>query len=199
MKKSGSEKKSIPDSGVDLLARPIVLIGMMGAGKSSVGRALAKLLALPFYDADAEIESAAGCSVAQIFSQYGEPEFRRLERQVIARLLDGDRCVLSLGGGAFMDAQTRERIKASAFSVWLKVAHDLLIERVLRHGHRPLLAEGDPREKMLRLVAEREPVYAQADLAVLCDDRPVAVTAQRVRDAIQAACAEPDAPAPQIP
>ena len=155
------------------LTQPVVLLGMMGAGKTSVGRALAKILAVPFFDADKEIEAAAGRSVAAIFSEYGEAEFRRLERQVIARLLQGEAGVLSLGGGAFMDAQTRACIKDAAFSVWLKVDHALLMERVLRHGGRPLLQDGNPQEKMARLLAEREPVYAQADLTVLCDDRPV--------------------------
>jgi shikimate kinase len=183
-------KKSVSDlsaSGHNLSALPVVLVGMMGAGKSSVGRALARLLGLPFYDADAEIEAAAGYGVAQIFSDYGEDEFRRLERQVILRLLGQGRCVLSLGGGAFMDEGTRARILESALSVWLKVDHDLLMERVLRHGDRPLLKDGDPRKKMAALLALREPVYALADLTVLCDDRPVPQTAQRVHDAILAA------------
>jgi shikimate kinase len=170
-----------------ILTRPVVLIGMMGAGKSSVGRVLAKLLSTAFCDADAEIEAAAGRGVAQIFADYGEDEFRRLERQVIGRLLESGPCVLSLGGGAFIDAQTRERVGQNALSVWLKVDRDLLLERVLRHGDRPMLKDGDPREKMTALLDAREPIYAQADVTVLCDDRPVAQTAKRVRDAIQAA------------
>ena len=166
------------------LTRPVVLLGMMGAGKTSVGRALAESLSVVFYDADAEIEAAAGRSVSSIFADYGEAEFRRLERQVIARLLGGGACILSLGGGAFMDEEIREKITDTGFSVWLKVEHALLLERVLRHGDRPLLKTGDPREKMMRLLAEREPIYAQADLTVLCDDRPVAQTARRVREAL---------------
>ena len=173
------------DTGKFSLTRSVVLIGMMGAGKTSVGRALAESLSVSFFDADAEIEAAAGRSVTSIFADYGEAEFRRLERQVIARLLSHELCVLSLGGGAFMDVETREKISKAALSVWLKVDHALLLERVLRHGDRPLLKEGDPREKMERLLREREPVYAQADLTVLCDDRPVAQTARRVRDAIE--------------
>ncbi|MDR3450139.1 MAG: shikimate kinase [Alphaproteobacteria bacterium] len=165
---------------------PVVLIGMMGAGKSSVGRALAKLMGLPFHDADSEIEAAAGRSPQQIFEEYGEAEFRRLERQVIARLLEGPRCVLSLGGGAFMEDETRARVEEKAFSVWLKVDRDLLVERVLRHGERPMLKGGDPRERMATLLDAREPVYAGADLTVLCDDRPVAETAKRVLAAMQA-------------
>ena len=176
MNKSNLEKIS--------LARPVVLLGMMGAGKTSVGRALGDLLAVPFFDADTEIEKAAGRSVASIFTDYGEAEFRRLERQVIARLLQSDICVLSLGGGAFVDPETRQRIKSAALSVWLKVDHALLLARVLRHGSRPMLKD-DPQEKMKRLLAEREPIYAEADLTVLCDDRPVPQTARRVRDAIR--------------
>jgi shikimate kinase len=167
-----------------VLTHPVVLIGMMGAGKSSVGRALAKSLSTTFFDADVEIEAAAGRSVAQIFADYGEDEFRRLERQVISRLLGSGPCVLSLGGGAFIDEQTRERVKATALSVWLQVEHTLLLERVLRHGDRPLLKDGDPRAKMAALLALREPIYAQADVTVLCDDRPVAQTARRVREAV---------------
>jgi shikimate kinase len=181
MKKSDEEKISAPFP----LPRPVVLIGMMGAGKSSVGRALAKNLGTLFFDADAEIEAAAGCGVAQIFADYGELEFRRLERQVITRLLDSGPCVLSLGGGAFIDDQTRISIKKAALSVWLRVEHELLLQRVLRHGDRPMLKGGDPNERMKQLLAEREPVYAEADLTVLCDDRPVQQTAQRVREAIE--------------
>jgi shikimate kinase len=173
-----------------LPTRPVVLIGMMGAGKTSVGRALADLWNVPFFDADAEIEAASNCSVAQIFADYGEAEFRRLERQVVARLLESGHCILSLGGGAFMDTQTRERVKKAALSVWLKVDRQILLNRVLRHGDRPLLKEGDPREKMAKILDEREPVYAEADLTVLCDDRPVTLTASRVREAIQSLTAQ---------
>jgi shikimate kinase len=160
---------------------------MMGAGKSSIGAAVAKIIGTSFFDADVEIAAAAGCPVAQIFADYGEDEFRRLERQVIARLLRGPVCVLSLGGGAFINDETRARIKQTALSVWLKVDFDLLLQRVLRHGDRPLLKGGDPAQKLRTLLSEREPIYAQADITVLCDDRPVPETAQRVYDAI---CAE---------
>jgi shikimate kinase len=165
-------------------SKPIVLIGMMGAGKSSVGKALAEILCVPFCDADNEIIAISNCSIAQIFADYGEDEFRRIERQVIARLLKTGTGVLSVGGGAFMDDETRMRIKESALSVWLKVDRAILLSRVLRHGERPLLKEGDPREKMMRLLDEREPVYAEADLVVDCDDRPVIHTAKRVAEAI---------------
>ena len=175
MDKSKFEKSS--------LEKPVVLIGMMGAGKSSVGRALAELLSLPYNDSDAEIEAASQCSVAQIFSDYGEAEFRRMERQVIARLL-GHQCVLSLGGGAFTDPETRTRIKQQALSVWIQVDRELLIKRVLRHGNRPLLKGGDPKEKLEKILSEREPIYAEADLTVLCDDRPIKENAQQIADAI---------------
>ena len=167
------------------LSRPLVLIGMMGAGKTSVGRALADLLDIPFFDADTEIEAAARCSVAQIFADYGEAEFRRMEQQVIARLLQGGMCVLSVGGGAFMNEQTRARIKELALSLWLKVDREILLKRVLRNGNRPLLKGDNPKEKFERILNEREPVYALADLTVLCDDRPVMQTAKRVHEALQ--------------
>jgi shikimate kinase len=171
----------------NFLRRPIVLIGMMGAGKTSVGRALAGLLSLPFLDSDSEIEAAAGCSVTEIFTRYGEAEFRRVEQQVIARLLDGSICVLSVGGGAFMDAQTRGIIKDKAFSVWLKVDQETLLNRVQRHGLRPLLAGRNPEEKLNKLLSERAPVYAQADLTVFCDDRPVSHNAHQIMLSIQGA------------
>ena len=170
-----------------LLTRPIVLIGMMGAGKTSVGRALAALLSLPYYDADAEIESAARCSVAQIFADYGETEFRRMERQVIARLLGSGICILSVGGGAFIDPETRARVKEQALSIWMKVDRELLLTRVLRHGDRPLLKGGDPKERLEKILNEREPIYAEADLTILCDDRPVAHNAQQIAEAVKEA------------
>ncbi len=169
------------------LSRPVVLIGMMGAGKTSVGRALAQLMNVPFFDSDAEIEAAAGRSVADIFSDLGEAEFRQKERQIIARLLDKKPCVLSLGGGAFMNETTRGHIKDKAFSVWLKVDKGLLLDRVTRTGHRPLLKGGNPKEKLETLLAEREPVYAEADLTAYCDDRPVFENARQLMIAIQAA------------
>lgn len=187
-------KKSIPPDNRDkiilhrpILYRPIVLIGMMGAGKSSVGRSLARLIDAPFTDADHEIEDAAGRRVAQIFSDYGEDEFRRLEHQIIARLLTGPVGVLSLGGGAFIHDGTRAQVKEKALSVWLKVDQTVLTERVARHGERPLLKDTNPTERIAQLLSAREPIYAQADLTVLCDNRPVAQTARAVWDAIQAA------------
>jgi len=146
--------------------KTIVLVGMMGAGKSAVGRKLAAALGLPFHDADSEIERAAGCSVNEIFEQLGETAFRDGERKVIARLLEGPPHVLATGGGAFIDTITRERIKRNATSVWLKADLDLLVERVSRKQTRPLLKNGNPRDILERLLRERGPVYAEADLIV---------------------------------
>lgn len=177
-------KKSITRE--SFLNRPIVLIGMMGAGKSSIGAALARLAARPFFDSDHEIEAAAGMPVPRIFADYGEAEFRRMERQVIARLLTAEPCVLSLGGGAFIDPDTRANVKNAALSVWLRVDYDILLRRVLRHGDRPLLKDGDPARKLADLLTVRAPLYAQADLTVECDDRPIEDTAARVWASIAA-------------
>ncbi len=168
------------------LTKPVVLIGMMGAGKTSVGKILAELLDVPFLDADVEIEAAAGCSVVQIFSDYGEAEFRRMERQVINRLLHFGPCVLSLGGGAYMDSETRKRIKHKAFTVWIRVDQAILLERITRHDTRPLLRGGDPKEILTRILAEREPVYAEADLIMHCDTRSISQNARLIRDSLLA-------------
>ena len=167
--------------------RPVVLIGMMGAGKTSVGRALAGLMSVPFFDSDAEIEAAAGRRVADIFSDCGEAKFRRLEKYAIIRLLGGNACVLSVGGGAFMDEATRAVIKEKALSVWLKVDKEILLERVLRTDSRPFLNGENPKEKFETLLSEREPVYALADLTVCCDGVPIIENAQKIMDALQGA------------
>ena len=146
--------------------RSIVLIGLMGAGKTTIGRRLASQLNLPFHDADHEIEAAAGCSVSEIFARHGEPAFRDGERRVIARLLDGPRHVLATGGGAFMNEQTRALIREKGLSVWLRADLDLLMERVSRRQNRPLLKTGNPRATMERLMNERYPIYAEADIVV---------------------------------
>ncbi len=168
-------------------SRPLVLVGMMGAGKTSVGQALAKILGVPFHDSDAEVEASAGQSVAQIFDSLGEAEFRKLEKQAVARLLEQGGNVLSLGGGAFVDAETRQKIKEMAFSVWLKVDPAILLERVMRHHHRPLLNDGNPKEKMERLLTDRAPFYALADLTFDCGNRSVAENARLIAEALQAA------------
>ncbi len=155
-----------------LRGRNIVLIGMMGAGKSSVGRRLAAVLDLPFVDADAEIELAANLTIAEIFSTYGEEHFRQGERKVIARLLgDGPR-VIATGGGAFMNEDTRAEIGRRAISLWLKAAVPLLMERVQRKANRPLLSDADPEAMIKRLLADREPLYATADIIVASRDAP---------------------------
>lgn len=149
-----------------LSERSIVLVGLMGAGKSTVGRRLAAALNLPFYDADHEIETAAGCSVSEIFATYGEPAFRDGERRVIARLLEGPRHVLATGGGAFMDPSTRGLIKARGLSIWLRADIGLLMERVAKRPTRPLLKNSDPRGTMEKLMNERYPIYAEADMTI---------------------------------
>jgi shikimate kinase len=146
--------------------RSVVLVGMMGAGKSSIGRRLATRLAVPFIDADTEIEKAAGMSIAEIFGAHGEPYFRAGEARVIARLLDGGPQVLATGGGAFMNAETRAGIRLKAVSVWLRATIDVLSRRIKRRTDRPLLKTADPGETLRRLIAERYPVYGEADLTV---------------------------------
>lgn len=168
------------------LDRPVVMVGMMGAGKSAIGRRLAHRLGLPFVDADAEIERAAGATIADIFEKHGEAAFRDGERRVIARLLDGPIGVLATGGGAFMDGETRARIKRRAISVWLKADLETLVERVSRRGHRPLLRNGDPREVLTRLMAQRDPFYAEADITVETGHAPAAATVERVVEALAA-------------
>ena len=150
----------------DRLRKTVVMVGMMGAGKSAVGRELARQLAVPFLDSDAEIEAAANATIAEIFARDGEPFFREKEAQVIARLLAGQPCVLSVGGGAFLDAQTRARIKDEGVALWLRVPLDLLWSRVRRKDTRPLLRNADPQGTLARLAAEREPIYAEAGLHV---------------------------------
>lgn len=152
--------------------RSIVLIGMMGAGKSSIGRRLAELLSLPFVDADAEIEAAAGKTIAEIFEEHGETYFRDGERKVIARLLGRGRQVLSTGGGAYMDEATRAVIASKGVSVWLKADFEVLMQRVRRRSNRPLLKAADPEAVMRKLLADREPVYALADVTVQSREVP---------------------------
>ena len=166
-------------------ARPIVLVGMMGAGKTSVGKSLAKRLGMAFFDSDAVIEAAEGMTVAEIFAQRGEEAFRQAEQKTIADLLDGSPCVLSLGGGAFVNAATRDLIHQKAVSVWLKADLDMLLERALRKGKRPLLKVADPKAKMREIMVAREAIYAEADVVVESDARPVEVTAARVQQAIE--------------
>lgn len=148
------------------LTRTVALVGLMGAGKTTIGRRLANALQLPFADADDEIVSAAGRSIQDIFNERGECEFRRGERQVISRLLAGPVHVLATGGGAFIDPRTRELMKERAISIWLKAPLDVLMKRVTKRDHRPLLKEDDPQAVMQRLMNERYPIYAEADLTI---------------------------------
>ncbi|NKB49714.1 MAG: shikimate kinase [Alphaproteobacteria bacterium] len=164
----------------------IVMVGLMGAGKTSIGRRLAARLGLPFVDADDEIEAAAGSSIPDIFERLGEQSFRDGERRVIARLLDGPPVVLATGGGAFMDAETRARIAAKGISVWLRADLDTLVRRTARRDDRPLLKNGDPKEILTRLMEIRYPVYQQADIAVDSLDTPTEETLQAVIDALEA-------------
>jgi shikimate kinase len=162
------------------LEKTLVLVGMMGAGKTSVGRRLASTLGVPFRDADVEIEAAAGCTINEIFERFGEPAFRSGERKVIARLLSDPPHVLAAGGGAFIDAETRERIKERAVSIWLRAPLELLIQRVLRKDTRPLLRNTDSRATLERLLRDREPIYSQADIVVESDEGPHDVVVKRI-------------------
>jgi shikimate kinase len=150
--------------------RSVVLVGMMGSGKSSIGKRLAAALRLPFRDADTEIETAAGMSIPDIFAKYGEAEFRAGEVRVICRLLEAGPQVLATGGGAFMNETTRERIAARGISVWLKADADVLMRRVRRRSDRPLLKTADPEATLRGLIDLRYPVYAKADLTVMSRD-----------------------------
>lgn len=163
-------------------ARPLVLVGLMGAGKSSIGRRLAEKLELPFVDADQEIEAAAGKSIAEVFADHGEPYFREGERRVIARLLENGAQVLATGGGAFMNDETRASIAAHAISVWLRADLPLLMKRVTKRADRPLLRAQDPEQVMRGLMDQRYPVYAQADVTI--DSRDVQ-HAQMVNEVIK--------------
>lgn len=168
---SGQRRKAESEAGEELAPAPlaersIVLVGLMGAGKTTVGRRLARRLDLAFVDADAEIEQAAGETIPEIFERHGEPAFRAGERRVIARLLSGSPQVLATGGGAFMDPVTRANVAARGISIWLKADLDVLMKRVAKRGDRPLLQKGDARATMKRLIDERYPVYAAADITI---------------------------------
>ena len=164
--------------------RSLVLVGMMGAGKSSIGRKLAQRLNLPFVDADAEIERAAGMNISDIFAKHGEPYFRAGEARVIARLLEGGPQVLATGGGAFIHPQSREAIRAKGISVWLKAEYDVLMKRIKRRSDRPMLKTQDPGETLRRLMQERDPVYAEADVIVHSRDVPHEIIIAEILSAV---------------
>jgi len=166
--------------------RSVVLVGMPGAGKTAIGRRLAARLGLPFRDADAEIEQAAGMPITEIFSRYGEAHFRDGERRVISRLIAGDPVVVATGGGAFADAGTRAVIQQGhAISVWLRCALPTLLRRVAGREHRPMFLNADPLEVLQRLMANRHPFYAEADITVSCTDESPDITTRRVAEAIE--------------
>ncbi len=167
------------------LTKPLVLVGMMGAGKTAIGRRLAERLDCPFLDADDEIETAAGCSISDIFAMHGEAAFRDGERRVINRLLDHGPSVLATGGGAFMDEEIRQAVRDKGLSVWLKADIEILWQRVKRRDHRPLLKTENPRETLERLIQDRYPVYAAADLTVDSDVGPLCKTVDRVMAAVE--------------
>ena len=166
--------------------RSIVRVGLMGAGKTCIGKRLASKTGLSFVDADAEIEAAADCTVEEIFTRYGEQAFRDGERRVIARLLEGPRQVLATGGGAFVNPETRENVQRHGVSVWLKADLDILLQRVSRRNDRPLLKNGDPRETLERLIEQRYPCYAEADITVDTGNEPPDSTVEKVVNALNA-------------
>jgi len=168
------------------LGRSIVLVGLMGSGKSCIGKRLAAYLGMPFVDADREIEAAAGCTIPEIFERHGEQAFRDGERRVIQRLLSNPPHVLATGGGAYMDESTRNIVRERGISIWLKADIDLLMKRVGRRNDRPLLRDVDPRAKLLELMHVREPFYSKADVAVESADGPPDLTLQRVVAALEA-------------
>ncbi|MBL8554294.1 MAG: shikimate kinase [Phenylobacterium sp.] len=174
-----------------LRRRTIALVGLMGVGKSSVGRRLANTLGLPFRDADTEVEAAAGRSISEIFAELGEATFRDGERRVIARLLDGPPHVMATGGGAFMNGETRALIKARAVSVWLKTDLEILARRVGRKDTRPLLTGKDPMEVLKAQAEARYPAYAEADVTVETGDAAHHITVGQVIEALSAHLGEP--------
>lgn len=162
----------------------LAMVGLMGAGKSAIGRRLAAVLGVKFVDADAAIEDAAGCTIAEIFERFGEAEFREGEARVIGRLLDGTPCVLATGGGAYMNENTRMLINATGTAVWLRASLDTLVNRTAGRTHRPLLNQGNPREILADLMEKRYPVYEQAAVIVDVTDESPDVTCRRVLDAL---------------
>jgi len=172
--------------------RSVVFVGLMGAGKTAIGRKLSQMLGLPFVDSDHEIEAVSRMTIAELFEQYGEAEFRALEQRVIERLLKGGPQIFSTGGGAFMNEQTRLGIAERGISVWLKADLDLLMQRVAKKPSRPLLQNPDPRAVMARLMEQRYPVYATADITIQTRDERREVIAAEVVEALKAKLATPE-------
>ena len=176
-----------------LKGRPLVLVGMMGAGKTTVGRRLAARLNRQFLDSDEEIEKAAQMSIPEIFAQRGEPEFRAGEMRVISRVLKQVDIVLATGGGAFINQETRGMMKAEGITVWLKAEIDILFERVSRRSNRPLLKTANPRATLEKLIEERYPIYAEADVTVASRDVPQEAVASDIVEAVLAYLKRKDA------
>ena len=170
--------------GIKPPSRPLVLVGLMGVGKTTVGRRLARRMNIPFVDADTEIEKAAGCSINDIFEFHGEETFREGERRVIKRILEGAPKVISTGGGAFIDPETRSRIRSKALSIWLRADLETILKRVKRNNNRPLLTGADPGTTLRRLMAERDPIYAEADLVVDSGDTAIDKVVDTILDAL---------------
>ncbi|MFN3748875.1 MAG: shikimate kinase [Sphingorhabdus sp.] len=168
----------------DGTGRSIVLVGMMGVGKSTIGRLLAGKLVLPFIDSDEEIEKAAGMPISEIFERFGEPEFRDGERRVISRLIAEGPKVIATGGGAFINDETRKLIKQQCRSVWIDADLDVLVDRVSRRSHRPLLVGKDPKQVLTELSAKRTPIYEEADIHVRSDAGPHARTVNQILEAL---------------
>ncbi len=166
--------------------RSIVFVGLMGAGKTAIGRKVATMTGLAFIDSDHEIETVSRMSVAELFESYGEAEFRALEARVLSRLLEEGPKVISTGGGAYMNAETRRFIREAGISIWLKADFEILMERVRRKQHRPLLKNADPDAVMRELIARRYPIYAEADITVQSRDVPKEEVAREVIEALGA-------------
>jgi len=164
----------------------LVLIGLMGSGKTTIGRRLAVRLDVPFVDADDEVERAAGCSIADMFEVHGEAAFREGEKRVIARLLEGQPGVMATGGGAFMNEETREKIKESGISIWLRADLDVLVRRCERRDDRPLLKNGDMRETLESLIEQRYPIYGEANIIVDTGDMPHRTVVDNIMDELAA-------------
>jgi shikimate kinase len=181
---TGNREQKRDELNALLAGRPIVLVGMMGAGKTTVGRRLANKLGRHFIDSDEEVEKAAGMSIEDIFKRHGEADFRAGEVKVIARLLKEEGIVLGTGGGAFINPDTRALVKASALSVWIKADFELLFQRVARRSNRPLLKTVNPRETLKMLIDQRYPIYEEANVTIVSRDVPQDQVANEVIDAL---------------
>ncbi|MFD2206911.1 shikimate kinase [Kiloniella antarctica] len=170
------------------IPKTVVLVGLMGAGKTCIGKKMAQELDLPFVDADVEIEKAAGCSISEIFEEHGETYFRDRERMVIQRLLEAPVQILSTGGGAFMDEGTRKTILEKGISLWLRADLDILVERTSRRNHRPLLRNGNHREILSGLINQRHPIYAQADITTDSAEGSADITTKNALEGLFAYC-----------